>query len=189
MQPVLQSHQGCFPPSTALPAVVMRPASTVMTTQGNRGNLQLQLPQLSSDVKHLIVSAMKTERQEQKVKLKWQWEGMSHTQSNPFAGGLLQPKHSFASCCPPTLVFGKKQGCFYLFLSAPEEQALRVHKIVIYMIKVTPAKVSEKAKFSHRPQRSKSSPTTLLPSFVVCEVQVLNPEQDFVGYKTNIRLS
>lgn len=114
---------------------------------------------------------------------------MSHTQSNPFAGGLLQPKHSFASCCPPTLVFGKKQGCFYLFLSAPEEQALRVHKIVIYMIKVTPAKVSEKAKFSHRPQRSKSSPTTLLPSFVVCEVQVLNPEQDFVGYKTNIWLS
>jgi len=42
----------------------MYTASIVMATQGNRCHLQLQLLQLSSDVKHLIISQpVKTETQ------------------------------------------------------------------------------------------------------------------------------
>lgn len=79
-------------------------------------------------------------------------EGHEPRTEQPLCRGTTATQAQLCFLLPPSSVFGKKQGCFYQiekFLSVPE--AWRVHNIVIFMIKVTPAQTSEKAKFSHHP--------------------------------------
>lgn len=155
------SNQRCFPQFTLLLTTLVYTASIVMAIQGNRCHLLLQLLQLSSDVKHLIISwTVKTETQRQK-RIKLKKESYSERKMS-WTIYKINPLEIYTEV--------------EKFLFLPEELALHIHKILIFMIKymlnqilmvlLKTKIVTENAKVLHDPRWPQSASIRLSPPII-----------------------